>query len=403
MVFQSTIFQSTSALPAFRTPLRAAHNVLVGLIALALAGCDLKAEETFAQPPPQVDVAEVVVRNIAGWDEFTGRISAVETVQLRPRVGGYIERVLFTEGQEVARGDVLFEIDARSYRAAFAQARAELARVRSQADLARIQVDRALRLAESRAISNEDLDQRKAAATQADADVLAAEARLDAARLELDHTRVRAPIDGRAGRALVTAGNLAAPDSTVLTTLVSLHPVHVHFEADERTFLRYQKVTRANGGNGNHGANPVHVGLAGETGFPHRGVLDFLDNQLDAGTGTIRARAVLDNADRAFTPGLFARVRLLDTTARPVVLIDDKAILTDQDRKYVYLLGADGTARRRDVTPGRAIDGLRIIETGLGAGDQVVVNGMQRIFFHGMPIDPQPVANRSPALVATTR
>ncbi len=385
----------TAINPRFRrAPAAIVRTLALALLAAVIAGCGLQAEEIQAPPPPQVDVADVVARNFIGWNEYTGRVSAIESVQLRPRVGGYIERVLFSEGQPVAKGDVLFEIDARGYRARFDQAQAELARARSQAELTRGEVERAQRLAQSRAIANEVLDQRQSAADQAQAQVRAAEAQLASARLDLEFTKVRAPISGQAGRALVTAGNLAHPDNTVLTTLVSLDPVHVYFEVDEQAFLRF-----GNGGNGGNGKDgdddqtgaQVQVGLADDSGFPHAGVLDFIDNQLDAGTGTIRARAVLGNPGHRFTPGLYARVRLMERRHRTALLIDDRAILTDQDRKYVYVVGEDAAAQRRDIVPGRRFDGLRVVESGLAEGERIVVNGVQRIFFPGMPVDPQPV------------
>lgn len=393
---------ATNRYRLLRTPLSLPSTALVAALAVVLAGCGLKAQDDAPPPPPTVGVADVQVRDLAGWDEFTGRISAVETVQLRPRVGGYIERVLFTEGQEVQAGDVLFRIDARSYQASFDQAQAELARARSRAELADSEVERALKLAQSNAIANEVVEQRQATLAQARADVRAAQAHLAAARLELDFTEVRAPISGRAGRALVTAGNLASPDSTVLTTLVSLDPVHVYFEADEQAFLRYREHARASGGDDGHQGNPVRVGLADEAGFPHHGVLDFIDNQVDPGTGTIRARAVLDNDSRHFTPGLFARVQLLDNGARPVLLVDDKAVLTDQDRKYVYVVDDQGSAQRRDVQLGRRVDALRVIESGLAIGDRVIVNGVQKVFYPGMPVDAQPAdaGTDAPALAA---
>ncbi len=384
---------------ARRTPTPLLRTLALAALAAVIAGCGLQAEEAQVPPPPQVDVAEVVARNFIGWHEYTGRVSAIDSVQLRPRVGGYIERVLFSEGQQVAKGDVLFEIDARSYRARFDQAQAELARARSQAELTGSEVARAQRLAESRAIANEVLDQRQSAADQARAQVRAAEALLASARLDLEFTKVRAPISGRAGRALVTAGNLAHPDSTVLTTLVSLDPVHVYFEVDEQAFLRFGN---GNEGNSDQSGAQVQVGLADDSGFPHAGVLDFIDNQLDAGTGTIRARAVLENPEHRFTPGLYARVRLMERKHRTALLVDDRAILTDQDRKYVYVVGDDAAAQRRDIVTGRRFDGLRVVESGLSEGDQVVVNGIQRIFFPGMPVDPQRVAMQGTELAQNT-
>ena len=352
-----------------------------GLLALAvLAGCSGGQAAEQAPPPPEVGVAEVLVRPVSQWDEYSGRIEAVETVELRPRVSGYIEKVNYREGQEVKKGDVLFVIDDRSYRA----------------ELARSEAERARRLVEEQAIATETYEQRRAAAEQARAELAAAQAAVDAARLDLEWTRVRAPIDGRAGRALVTAGNLvgAGDAASVLTTLVSLDKVHVHFDADEHSFLRYAELARrGQRPSERDGGLPVQVALAGEEGFPHTGTVDFLDNQVDRGTGTIRVRAVLDNRDRRFTPGLYARVRLPGSGRFDAVLVDDRAVLTDQDRKYVYVVDGEGRAQRRDIRIGRLADnGLRIVEEGLQAGDRVIVSGVQKVFFPGMPVQARPVA-----------
>lgn len=343
-------------------------------------------------PPPQVSVAPVLSEQVRHWDDFTGRIEAVQSVELRPRVSGYVERVAFTEGQDVRMGDLLFVIDPRPYRAALAQAQAQLERARSEALLANAQNVRAKALVDAQAISREEFETRNAATAQGNAVVRAAEAAVSAARLNLQFTEVRAPIDGRAGRALVTVGNLAQADATLLSTVVSQDPVHVHFEADERTWLRYSQLARD--GERSTTQNPVRVGLAGETGYPHAGTVDFVDNHVDPATGTIRARAVLPNPDRVFTPGLFARVQLEASGDRQALLIDDKAVLTDQDRKYVYVLGEGDTAQRRDVVLGPVIDGLRVVEQGLASGDQVIVNGVQKVFMPGMPVAPEPVAMR---------
>jgi len=365
----------------------------IAIALTVLAGCSGQASE---QPqPPQVGVAEVPVRAVRQWDEFSGRIEAIESVELRPRVSGYIDQVNYREGQEVKKGDVLFTIDPRSYRAELSRAEAALGRARAQASLSRGEAERARRLSEQQAISTETYEQRRAAAEQAQADMAAAQAAVDTARLDLEWTRVRAPIDGRAGRALVTAGNLVGTGQTasVLTTVVSLDKVHVHFDADERSFLRYAELARTGQrASERDGTLPVQVALADEDGFPHTGTVDFLDNQVDSGTGTIRARAVLDNADRAFTPGLYARVRLPGSGEFKAALVDDKAVLTDQDRKYVYVVDQDGKAQRRDIEVGRMAEGLRIVEQGLAAGDRVIVSGVQKVFFPGMPVQAQAVA-----------
>lgn len=368
---------------------------LTGLLAVVLAACSSEASQNAVPPPPEVSVAQVLSRPVSQWDEFTGRIGAVETVELRPRVSGYVERVAYEEGQEVRRGDLLFVIDPRPYRAELDRAIANLERARSEAKLAQTQDARAQALVEAKAISREEFESRRAATAQGNAAVHAAEAAVASARLDLQFTQVRSPIDGRAGRALVTTGNLAQADATLLSTVVSLDPVHAHFEADEQSFLRYQALTR----NGERAAdgNAVRIGLANEQGYPHSGVVDFIDNQVDPNTGTIRARAVVANPDRAFTPGLHARVQLEAAAAAEALLIDERAVLTDQDRKYVYVLGENNQAERRDIVTGRSVDGLRVVQDGLTAEDRVIVHGVQKVFFPGMPVSPVPIEMGDPA------
>ncbi|HEX5662334.1 efflux RND transporter periplasmic adaptor subunit [Lysobacter sp. M15] len=361
------------------------------LAAVLIAACSSEAAPA-APPPPEVSVAAIAAEPVRQWDAFTGRVSAVETVELRPRVSGYVQRVAYEEGQEVKKGDLLFVIDPRPYRAALDQAQAQLERARAEARLAQTQDKRAQSLVEAKAISREEFETRRSATAQGNAAVRAAEAAVAAARLDLQFTEVRAPIDGRAGRAAVTEGNLAQADATLLTTLVSQDPVFVYFETDEQTYLRYQDLARKGERNGSR--NPVRVGLANETGYPHAGTLDFVDNQVDPATGTIRARAVLRNPDRAFTPGLFARVELEGSGEFRALMVDEKAVLTDQDRKYVYIVGAGNKAERRDVVLGASIDGLRVVQSGLKPGDKVVVGGVQKVFFPGMPVTPKQVAMR---------
>ncbi|MFC3655835.1 efflux RND transporter periplasmic adaptor subunit [Xanthomonas hyacinthi] len=379
---------------SFHSPSRALRPLAIALLAAALAACGSKAGEQ-GPAPPSVGVAPALQKEISQWDEFSGRVEAVEHVDLRPRVSGYIDKVDYVEGQEVKKGEVLFTIDARSYRAELARANAELARARIQSKLSGSEAARAKKLSDQQAISTETWEQRHAAADQADADVLAAQAAVDTARLNLEWTQVRAPIDGRAGRALVTAGNLvsAGDSANVLTTLVSLDKVHVYFDADEGTFLRYAQMARkGERPSERDGQLPVQVGLVGEDGFPHAGKVDFLDNQITRSTGTIRVRALLDNAERNFTPGLFARVRLLGSGRFSALLIDDKSVLTDQDRKYVYVVDKDSRAQRRDVQLGRSAEGLRIVLGGLDPGDRVIVDGVQKVFMPSMPVQAKSVA-----------
>ena len=371
---------------------------LLGMVLLItqLSGCDKGVAQNAPPPPPEVSAAPVLIKPVSQWDNFNGRVEAVQSVQLRPRVSGYIDSVNYREGDEVKKGQVLFTIDDRSYRAALEQAKAELARALSQASLARSESGRSEKLIGTQAISREAWEQRRSAASQAQADVLAAEAAVDMAQLNLDFTRVTAPIDGRASRAQITAGNLvtAGDSASVLTTLVSQQQMYVYFDVDENTFLNYQAMARQ--GQQRH-ALPVEIALVGEQGFPHQGKIDFTDNQLTASTGTIRMRALLDNQQRQFTPGLFARVRLPGSAQFEAVLIDDKAVLTDQDRKYVYVVDGEGKAQRRDIQPGAMVDGLRIVKSGLQSGDKVIIAGLQKVFMPGMPVTAQQVAMRAAA------
>jgi multidrug efflux system membrane fusion protein len=335
-------------------------------------------------------VATVKRAPVHEWDEFNGRVSAIGTVEIRPRVSGYIERVAYSEGEEVKQGDLLFVIDPRPYRDVLDSAAARLARAQATVQLAKLQYTRARVLMQSSAISLEEFEAHRGEYEQSSADVKAALAAVAAAKLDLSFTEVRAPISGRAGRAALTPGNLAQADQTLLTTLVSQDPVYVYFDCDEQSYLRYNALMRQHG----HAAqgSPVRVGLANETGFPHPGAVGFLDNQVDAATGTLRARAVVPNPARQFIPGLFARVELDDRGQFEALLINDRAVLTDQDRKYVYVLGPKDVAMRRDVQLGRVIDGLRVVDSGLTEGDKIVVEGMQKIFFAGAPVKPHEVA-----------
>jgi membrane fusion protein, multidrug efflux system len=364
----------------------------VGLLAAAaaLTGDGGAAGHT---PPAQVDVAPVLAKRIRHWDEFNGRITAVESVEIRSRVSGYVTRVAYKEGDEVRRGDLLFTIDPRPYQAALDSATAQLERARATALLAKSRDQRARKLLPSSAVSQDEADARQAAHAQSEADVLNAEAAVDIARLNLEFTEVRAPIDGRAGRALLTVGNLAVADQTLLTTMVSQDPVYVDFDPDEQSYLRYSVDARRGHGN----TLAVRVALAGEEGFAHLGMVDFLDNRVEPATGSIRMRAKLRNADRAFTPGLFARVQISTGNEAEAILIDDKAVLTDQDRKYVYVLGAGDTAQRKEIRLGRKSDGLRVVESGLTAGDKVIVGGLQRIYSSGAPVKPSEIAIRTAA------
>jgi len=349
---------------------------LIGTALLAV-GCG-KAPPAFAPPPPTVTVADVEERKVADWEEFIGRLEAVDSVEVRARVSGYVERSAFKEGKEVRKGDLLFQIDPRPYQAELARAEAELAQARSAAALAVRTVERSRPLIAADAMSREEFDNRTAAGERGAAAVRAAQAAVASARLNLEWTRVRSPISGRVGRAEITAGNLVQAGGQRLTTVVSLDPIYLSFDADERSYLKY--IARRAAGSGERRV-PVEMGMANEDGsYPHRGFLDFIDNRLDPRTGTARARAVFSNRNEIFAPGLFARVRLFGgSDDRPVTVVADRAVGTDQDKKFVLVLKPDSTVEYRPIQLGRLVDGYRVVTTGLKAGERIVVNGLQRV------------------------
>jgi RND family efflux transporter MFP subunit len=362
---------------------------------VGLSGC--KSEATTAQqaPAPQVSVASALERDVTEWDEFTGRLEAVESVEVRPRVTGYIESVNFTEGSTVKKGDLLFVIDPRPYQAELSKAGAELARAVARSELAVADEGRSAKLLDIKAVSREEYDSRINATREAKADVAAARAAVDSAKLNLEFTRITAPISGRVSKAAVTAGNLVTGGSNtaaLLTTVVSLDPMYVTFEGDEQIYLKYNELSRrGERSSSRDAANPVLMGLANENGYPHHGAMVFVDNQVDPRTGTIRARASFENKDGFLTPGLFARVKLLGHNSYRAVLVDDRAIGTDQSQKFVYVIDAQNKVTYRPVTVGRLNDGLRIVEKGLQPGETVVVNGLQRVR-PGVVVAPERVA-----------
>jgi multidrug efflux system membrane fusion protein len=384
-----------------RAPVRAASSassawaagVLAAAVsALLLSGCGREGQAQAAPegppPAPPVSVAAVVSRAVAEEQTFSGRIEAVERAEIRPRVPGTVEAVRFKAGSLVRKGDVLFIIDPRPYRAEAARSEAAAAASRAKAELARTELERSRRLLADNAIAQRDFDERQSNARQLEAAARADEAAAAVARLNLDYTVVRAPFSGRVGKAEVTAGNLV--DSTiVLTSLVSLDPVYVSFDGDEATFLRLAPAARQGA------AIPVRVGLANEAGAARQGRLEFLDNRVDPGSASVRMRALLPNPQGELTPGLFARVQLGSAQARPAVLIAEQAVGTDQNRKFVYVVGADGKAQYRVIELGPAVDGLRVVRTGLQAGERVVVAGLQRVR-PGAPVQPQVVPMPTP-------
>ena len=379
-----------------KAALRPTSLTAAAIAALSLAACSGSGEQQ-GFPPPDVSVAAVVQHSITEWDDYSGHVEAVDTAGIRPRVTGHLNNVHYREGGLVEKGALLFTIDDREYAAATDAARADLARAEARLTLAQQELKRAEALISARAVSQGELESRRVEFQQAEADKLSSQARLTQAELNLGFTRIRAPFAGRAGEALVKRGNLVMPNETLLTTIVTVDPVYVTFMGDERAYLRYQDLARAGNRESSRDArNPVLVGLANEEGYPHKGEMDFVDNALDPATGTIRARAVLPNPDGVFTPGLFARVRLLGGSRDNALLIHDQAVMTDQDRRFVYVIGEGNAAQRKDVRLGAHVEGLRVVESGLAPGDKVIVNGMRKIFFPGQPVNPRDVPMDQP-------
>jgi multidrug efflux system membrane fusion protein len=358
---------------------------LLPIAAAVLAACARnEAAEAPAAPPP-VAVAKVVSKPITEFDEFTGRFEAVERVELRPRVSGYVQSTRFQQGHEVKKGDVLYVIDPRPYEAALKHAQADVARAKTQLALAQSERERATKLIEKRAISQEEFDARTSGSEQASASLAAAEAAVESAALDLSFTQVRAPITGVVGRAEITAGNLVSAGQTLLTTLVSVDPIYVSFDGDEKVYLKHIGLEQRDV------SAPLWVGLSDELGHPHEGKLVFLDNELDAATGTIHARGLFRNADHHFTPGMFARVKLTGSAKYDALLINDSAVGTDQSVKYVLKVGAENKIEYTPVKLGPVIDGLRVVREGLKADDVILVKGLQQVR-PGMPVTPQLVA-----------
>lgn len=350
-----------------------------GLISLP-GGAQAAATTTAAAPQAiPVSVAAVVEKPVTEWDEFSGRIQAIDSVSIRPQVSGIIENVHFNEGQLVKKGDPLFTIDPRPFQAALAQAQASLAGAQAKLAFAHTNLARSQALINTHAIAQTQLDSDNDAVLEADANVKVAQAAVFAAQVNLDYTAITAPVDGRVSRAEITVGNFVGSgvSAPVLTSVVSVSPVYVEFEMDEQAFLKYAATGAA--GNSNLDNIPVSMGLANEENYPHQGRLKSIDNALDTTSGTIRIRAVFDNASGELTPGLYAKVRTGSASSAPAILVNDRAVGTDQDKKYVMVVGADNRVSYRAVTLGPVVDGMRIIRSGLQKDERIVVNGLQRV------------------------
>ncbi len=356
---------------------------LVLLASLTIAACAQPAAQVAPPPAPPVTAAKALARDVTEWNEFTGRLEAVHLVDVRPRVSGLIASVQFTEGALVQQGDVLFEIDPRPFQTEVDRLRADLARAKAAFARATAESARARRLSADNAISTEEHDRRFSSAAEAEAQVAAVEAALRAAELNLEFTTVIAPIAGRVGRAIVTEGNLVSSgpgEATLLTTLVSLDPIYASFEVDEQSFLAFQRAAAgARRGTAAASFADIRMALANESEFPRQGRLQFLDNQLDTATGTIRVRALFSNHDGALMPGLFVRLRMSGGKPYQAVLIKDQAVGTDLDKRFVYVVGHDQSIAYRPVTLGPIVDGLRVVRTGLQPDEVVLVNGLQRV------------------------
>ncbi|MCA1898525.1 efflux RND transporter periplasmic adaptor subunit [Shewanella putrefaciens] len=355
--------------------------MLTAVAAFVLSACG---EQTTQQGPaptaPKVDVAQVLHERVTEWDEFTGRLQAPESVTLIPRVSGYIESVNFKEGALVKKGDVLFRIDPSVFEVEVARLKADLASAISAEQLATNDLERARKLFDQKAVSAELLDTRESNKRQTAAAVASVKAALMRAELDLAYTQVQAPIDGRVSYANVTTGNYVTAGQSVLTSLVSTASMYAYFDVDEQTYLKYVKLTAEKKRNDPRaGDNPVYMALANERDYHHIGMVDFVDNAMDKQTGTIRVRATFDNEDNSLLPGLFARLRTAGSGAYEGILIDDKAVGTDLNNKFVLVVGDDGTVEYRGVTLGEKVQGLRIVTQGLAAEDKIVVNGMQRV------------------------
>lgn len=375
-------------------------TILAGLVVAAIAGSWALlghhggAQAQGAGPggggPPEVTVAPAMVRPISDSADFTGQLQAVDAVDVRPRVGGYVDAVLFKEGAEVHQGDVLFRIDPRPFQAEVDRLTANRAQAQAQLGLAQANAARAKRLLAQHAISQEDADSMSTGEQSATATLAAASAALATAKLDLDWTNVRAPIDGRVSNAHIQSGNLVS-SSDVLTSVVSVNPVYVYFDVDEQTWLKLDRLRRDATRNGHAARIEATMGLADEQGYPHTGRIDFVDNQLRSNSGTMRLRAVFDDEGGLLTPGLYAHVRLQSGQLRSRVLIDDRAVGTDLSNQFVYVVDGQHKVQYQKVATGPLFHGLRVIEDGLKAGDVVVINGLQHVR-PGAEVTPQQVA-----------
>jgi RND family efflux transporter MFP subunit len=367
-----------------RQPARffASFSLVFGIF-LGAAGCKPPPPEMAATPPPAVTVSSPLEQDVIDYNQFTGRTAAVDTVKVRARVWGYLEKINFREGAEVKKDDVLFEIDPRTYQADLDRAEANVVQSKARRDRLQSDIERGRRLMSQRAMGQEEYDRMHGDRIEAEAAVKVAEAARASALLNLEFTKVKAPISGQISRTMITAGNLVESGETggtLLTTIVSVDPMWAWFDVDDQTFMQVNRLVHEGKIKAETDAlPPVLLGLAGEDGYPHQGKIDFVDNQVDPGTGTLKMRGVFPNKDRSLTPGLFARIRVPLGGSHKALLVTDRAIDTDQGQKVVYVVNKENVVEKRPVRLARLHDGLREIESGLTPGEQVVVDGIQRV------------------------
>lgn len=384
---------------AVRIPVAGA---LAATVAILLAGCENTSpavHDAAAPPPPEVSVSKPVSREVTDYFEFPGQTAAVGEVEVRARVTGYLVKVNFEDGQEVKKGDLLYEIDPRPYQATLDRATGDLARLHALLDKAKANLSRGERLRPSGAISQDEYEQCVAQLAVHKASIQSVEAAVRDAKLDLEFTRVVSPISGRVSRTRITEGNLVQPgagEAAVLTTVVTTNPVYVYFNIDEPALLQYDRLDWRSGRETLPDRIkvlkvPVEIGLGDEKGFPHRGILDFLDNKVEAETGTIRARGVFDNTKQYLTPGLYVRVRLPIGKPHRAVLVSERAIGTDQGRKFLLAVNRENVVERREVRLGALREGFRVVESGVAADDWIIVKGLQRVR-PGVSVQPRPIA-----------